>query len=163
VNSYNGLVVWASTSVFARALRVILSADTLAKVSRNHEKGAFLSSTRRALGLGIAATAALVPLTAATSAQAAPADQHKTVQAKACGYDVCMYTGKKYTGKKWGYNHYGNKCATFDHATKIRSLKITSSRGTTFYSKKGCKGTASKSFAGHVSVPNYKFTARSGY
>lgn len=43
----------------------------------------------------------------------------------------------------------------------MRSLKITSSKGTTFWSKKGCKGTPSMSFKGHVSVKNYKFTARS--
>ena len=65
-----------------------------------------MSFARRALGLGVAAAATLTPLAAATTVQAAPADQHGTAQAQSCGYDICTYTGKKYTGTMRGYNHY---------------------------------------------------------
>ncbi|MFG2005190.1 hypothetical protein ACGFNU_39205 [Spirillospora sp. NPDC048911] len=114
-----------------------------------------MSFRTRTLGVGIAAAAAFVPFTA-TAAQAAPA----TAQ-RACTYDVCMYTKANFKGTWKGYNHYKNKCVNYDNAFKIRSLKINSSKGTTFWSKKGCKGTPSMSFKGHAKVKNYAFTARS--
>ncbi|MEU6782147.1 hypothetical protein ABZ912_23330 [Nonomuraea angiospora] len=97
---------------------------------------------------------------AGTAAQSTAVAAPQTAQAR-CGYDECTYTKKKYKGRMSGHNFNGNKCTTFDHAFKIRSLKITGPRGTTYWSKKGCKGTPSKTFAGNVSVPNYRFTARS--
>lgn len=112
--------------------------------------------TKRSLGLGIAVSAALIPFVTATSAEAAEA-------AARCGYDVCMYTKKNYKGTMKGYNHWEMKCTNYDRTFKMKSLRITSNRGTTFYAKKNCKGKASKSFRGNVNNPNYSFTARSGY
>ncbi|MBO2454957.1 hypothetical protein J4573_48275 [Actinomadura barringtoniae] len=116
-----------------------------------------MSFSTRTLGLGLA-TAAAVTALGATTAQAS--EGGATTQ-RACTYDVCMYSGKNFTGKWEGYNHYKNHCVSYDHAFKMRSLKINSSVGTTFWSKKGCTGTPSVSWAGHAKVKSYTFTARS--
>ncbi|MFD0686163.1 hypothetical protein [Actinomadura fibrosa] len=114
-----------------------------------------MAISTRTVGIGIALAAAFTPL-AASAAEASPVSAQR-----ACTYDVCMYTKTNFKGTWKGYNHYRNKCVSYDSAFKIRSLKINSSKGTTFWSKKGCKGTPSMSFRGHVKVKDYKFTARS--
>ncbi|MET9251110.1 hypothetical protein [Nonomuraea sp. NPDC003709] len=126
------------------------------------------AAARVTMSDAVTASAASIPPAdrtrlAGTAAQSTAGAAPQTAQAAQarCGYDECTYTKKKYKGRMSGHNFYGNKCTTFDHAFKIRSLKITSPRGTTYWSKKGCKGTPSKSFAGNVSIPNYRFTARS--
>ncbi|TDD34481.1 hypothetical protein E1287_16440 [Actinomadura sp. KC06] len=124
------------------------------------KKEAFVASTVRSLGLGIAVSVAMLPLIAAAPAEAAP---NSDAAAARCGYDICMYTKKNYKGTMKGYNHWQMECTNFDRKFKMKSLKITSNKGTTFYAKKGCKGRASKSFRGNVNIPNYAFTARSGY
>jgi len=105
-----------------------------------------------AMGAGMVAGAA--PAVAATSAHSGNAAQ------RSCTYDVCMYSKKNLKGTWEGYNHYKNHCVSYDHAFTMRSLKINSSQGTTFWSKKGCKGQPSMSFKGHIKT-NYTFTARS--
>ena len=87
----------------------------------------------------------------------APADSAEALAAS-CGKDnFCLWTGKNYKGDKVTFTQLGSGICWMlrkGHVLPVKSLIAGSNRGSTMWTKRKCKGTASPTYSPGARVPD---------